>query len=112
MNATEQASKPLAYNTQTRQMLQQAGFVDISEQVIQIPFNPWPSDPHQKDIGRWYNLGLCQGLQALTMGPLTRVLRWNRESVDKLVADVAREVCTKKYHVYCEMHVLTARRPA
>lgn len=113
MSATEGAGKPIAYNTHTRQHLQQAGFVEISEQVIRVPFNPWPSDLHQKDIGRWYNLGLCQGLEALTMGPLTRMLPgWNRERVQKLVTDVAREVCTRKYHVYGEMHIWTARRPA
>ena len=112
MNATQEACKPMAYNTQTRAMLQYAGFIEVAEQVIRIPFNPWPSSPHEKSIGRWFNLGLCQGLEALTLGPLTRIRGWNREGVDKLVAGVKREICTKKYHVYCEMHIWTARRPA
>lgn len=110
--ATEEAYKPVTYNPQTGAMLRQAGFVEIKQEVIRIPFNPWPADAHQKDIGRWYNLGLCQGLEALTMGPLTRILGWSRDRVEKLVTDVKREVCTKKYHVYCEMHIWTARRPA
>ena len=112
MNATEKAYKPMAYNTGTRDMLQHAGFVEVTEEVIRIPFHPWPSDPHQKDIGRWFILGLFQGLEALTLGPLTRVLGRNREDVEKLVAEVKREICTKKYHVFCEMHIWTARRPA
>lgn len=112
MSATEQAYKPMAYNTETKSMLQLAGFVDITEQVIRIPFNPWPSDPHEKDIGRWFNLGLCQGLEALTLGPMSRILNWDRGRVEKLVAEVKREICMKKYHVYCEMHIWTARRPA
>lgn len=112
VNATQEACKPMAYNTKTRAMLQYAGFIEVAEQVIRIPFNPWPSDTHEKSIGRWFNLGLCQGLEALTLGPLTRIRGWNREGVDKLVAGVKREICTKKYHVYCEMHIWTARRPA
>jgi hypothetical protein len=112
MSATEQAYKPMAYNTETGTILRNTGFVDIKEQIITIPFNPWKLDPHQKDIGRWFNLGLCQGLEALTLGPMTRVLNWDRARVTRLVADVKREICTKRHEVYCEMHIWTARRPA
>jgi len=101
--ATERAYKPLAYNTNTRQMLEGQGFVDISEQIVRVPLNPWPTDPHQKDIGRWYNLGLVQGLEALSLGPLTRISSWKKEHVDRLVSDAKKEICAKKYHVYCNM---------
>ncbi|KFY46806.1 hypothetical protein V495_02247 [Pseudogymnoascus sp. VKM F-4514 (FW-929)] len=113
MSATEQAYKPMAYNHNTRALLHNAGFIEIKEQVITIPFNPWPKDDaHARDVGRWFNLGLCQGLQALTLGPFTRILGWDRDRVDALVAEVKREICTKKHEVYCEMHIWTARRPA
>ncbi|RQM05186.1 hypothetical protein DH86_00004026 [Scytalidium sp. 3C] len=110
--ATQLAYRPIAYNTETRSMLERQGFVEIQEQVIRVPMNPWPSDPHMKDIGRWYNLGITQGLEALTLGPLTRMSGWKKADVDTLVADAKREVCSKKYHVYCNMHIWTARRPA
>jgi hypothetical protein len=103
VEASERAYKPLAYNVHTRQMLETQGFVDITEQIIRVPMNPWPADPHQKDIGRWYNLGLCQGLEAMSLGPLTRMSGWRKESVDRLVADAKREICSKKHHVYCNM---------
>ncbi|KAF8858641.1 S-adenosyl-L-methionine-dependent methyltransferase [Acephala macrosclerotiorum] len=64
-------SKPLAYNANTRVLLEQQGFEDINEEIIRVPLNPWPKDPWQKDIGRWYNLTLTQGLEALTLGPLS-----------------------------------------
>jgi hypothetical protein len=102
-DATARAYKPLAYNTQTRQMLSALGFVDLTEHIIKVPMNPWPSDPHQKDIGRWYNLGLVQGLEALSLGPLTRVNLWKKSDVDRLVAEAKKEICSKKYHVYCNM---------
>lgn len=112
MSATEQAYKPMAYNTETKSMLQNTGFVEIKEQIIKIPFNPWSHDAHERDIGRWFNLGLCQGLEAFTLAPMTRILNWDRGRVARLVADVKREICTKRHEVYCEMHIWTARRPA
>jgi len=103
LEAFERAFKPLAYNTRTRQHLELTGFVDITEQIIRVPLNPWPADPHQRDIGRWYNLGLTQGLEAMSLAPLTRMLQWSKEDVDKLIAEVKREVCSRKYHAYCNM---------
>ncbi len=101
--ASERAYKPLAYNTQTRQMIEGQGFVDITEQIIRVPFNPWPADPHQKEIGRWYNLGLVQGLEAMSLGPLTRMSGWKKSEVDRLIGEAKKEICSKKYHAYCNM---------
>lgn len=112
LEATGRFGRPLAYNTETREMLERAGFVEISEQVIKVPLNPWPTDPHLKDIGRWYNLGLTQGLEALTLGPLTRMSNWSKPNIDKLIQEVKRDVCSKKIHAYCNMHIWIARRPA
>jgi hypothetical protein len=103
LDATNRAYRPLAYNVDTRAMLERQGFVEIQEQVIKVPLNPWPTDPHLKDIGRWYNLGLTQGLEAVTLGPLTRMFEWSKADVDKLIADAKREICSKKFHAYCNL---------
>jgi len=103
LDATARAYRPIAYNTETRSMLERSGFVEIQEQVIRVPLNPWPADPHLKDIGRWYNLGLTEGLEALTLGPLTRMSQWTPADVNRLIADAKREICSKKYHTYCNM---------
>ena len=103
LDATARAYRPIAYNTETRAMLERTGFVEIQEQIIKVPLNPWPNDPHLKDIGRWYNLGLTQGLEAFTLGPLTRMSNWTKEEVDRLVAETKRDICSKQYHTYCNM---------
>lgn len=103
LDATAKASRPLAYNTDTRKHLQQQGFVDIEEQIIKVPLNPWPLDPHMKDIGRWYNLAFAQGLEALSLGPLMRIEGWKRSKVDRLIEDVKRDIYAKRFHVYHEM---------
>ncbi|MCJ1380625.1 Secondary metabolism regulator lae1 [Xylographa soralifera] len=99
-DATLRGSKPIAYLPATRQTLQIQGFVDIEETIIRLPVNSWPTDPHERDIGRWYNLGLCEGLEAISLGPFTRVYQWPAEDVRKLVGEVKTAICNKKYHVY------------
>nr|BAP58881.1 methyltransferase [Alternaria alternata] len=111
-DATHRVSRPIAYEHRTRQLLQQAGFIDIQETVIRVPYNTWPNDPHQKDIGRWYNLGLTEGLEALTIAPLTRVYQWDLNAhVRPVLESVRREICNRKIHAYNNIHIWTARRP-
>ncbi len=102
-DATARAERPIAYNHDTGKVLQEAGFFEIREEVIRVPLNPWPSDAWQREVGRWYNLGFTEGLEALTLGPFTRVLGWRKWDVEKLVGEVKREVCTKRMHVYVNM---------
>lgn len=111
-DATQRVSRPIAYEHRTRQLLQQAGFIDIQEMVIRVPYNSWPNDPHQKDIGRWYNLGITEGLEALSFGPLSRVYRWDVEQhIKPMLESVRREICNRKVHAYNNIHIWTARRP-
>lgn len=103
-DATHRSARPIAYQHNTRQMLQAAGFIDIQETIIRAPYTTWPSDPHQKEISRWYNLGITEGLEALSMGPFTRIFRWGaREHVQPLVEQVRKEIGTRKYHAYNNM---------
>ena len=103
-DATHRVSRPIAYQHDTRQMLSAAGFIDIQETVIRAPYNSWPADPHQKEIGRWYNLGITEGLEALSVAPFTRVNQWRAtEHVRPLVEEVRKQVCSKKIHAYNNM---------
>jgi len=103
-DATARVTQPIAYEHRTRQLLQSAGFIDIQEMVIRVPYNSWPNDPHQKDIGRWYNLGITEGLEALSFAPLTRVYHWDlNQHVKPMLDQVRREICNRKIHAYNNM---------
>ena len=103
-DSTARGGKPLEYLRSTPDLIRQQGFVDIKEQVIRLPLNPWPIGSqehiHERDIGRWYNLGLCEGVEALSLGPLTRVYEWPAVDVKRLVTEVKTLICDKRYHLY------------
>jgi hypothetical protein len=100
VGATGQASRPIAYQTNTRAMLEAAGFVHINEQIIRLPFNSWPRDAHSKSIGRWYCAGLLDWIEALSMQPFTKVYGWRPEEFRHLLDSVTRTVLNKKVHGY------------
>lgn len=112
LESTERAGKPLRYDPRTGITLKEAGFVDVQEVILKLPLSPWPSDPYLKECARWYNLGLGEGLEAYTLGPMTRVQGWSVEDVHNLLIPVQRELNSKQIHAYHNMHIWIARRPA
>ncbi|KAF1813886.1 LaeA-like protein, partial [Eremomyces bilateralis CBS 781.70] len=110
--ATGRVSKSITYESNTGHILRSAGFIDIQETVIRAPYNGWPADPHQKHIGRWYNLSITEGLEALSLAALTRINRWDADQhVRPLLSAVRAEINSRKIHAYNNIHIWTARRP-
>jgi hypothetical protein len=92
----ERAYHPLAYKTNARAELVSCGFVDVQEQIIRIPLNPWPKDPEEKNIGRWFNVAFGYGLEAMSLAPLTRMYNWQHTAVAELYKRVKREIDSKQ----------------
>ena len=115
-SAMRQANRPISVDTaQTRAALADAGFVDFGEEIIQIPYNGWPDDPHDRQVGRWFNLSLYEGIQALSLAPLTRVKGWSPAQVEALLAQVKDEIRRRGYnghHAYCYMYVTASSSTA
>ncbi|KAL1875318.1 hypothetical protein VTK73DRAFT_10155 [Phialemonium thermophilum] len=112
LGAMDDHGRSMTVNSQeTISQLQNAGFVDIKEEVIKIPFSGWPTEKTARDTGRWFNLGFTNGLMGLTLAPLTRMRDRTKEEVSDLVDRVKREICSRKVHAYCLLYVWTARRP-
>lgn len=103
--ATASAGKPIQYDRKIGEYLKEAGFINVQEHVIQLPLNPWPQDPHLKDLSRWYQLGLSEGIEGMTLGPMCRVMKWPLSSVHQFLKDVMREIRSRKIHGYHEAYV-------
>lgn len=50
-------------------------------------------------------MGLGEGLEAYTLGPMTRVQGWSVEDVHNLLIPVQRELNSKQIHAYHNMYV-------
>ena len=89
----------------------EAGFVDIQQKWFMWPSNGWPKDPFMKEIGRWNQTNILEGLEGFCLALLTRGLGWKKEEVDVFVAKVSRDLRDKKIHAYFPMPVCWARKP-
>ncbi len=88
-----------------KRQMAEAGLVDIKEEVTKIALNGWPSDPSRREIGRWFNLGITQGLQALTLAPFCRAFHKTPPEINAQLEKVQLEVRSIKIHSYFTLYV-------
>lgn len=111
--ATIKIGRPFRDNTKTKDMLRDAGFVDIVETPLLWPTNGWPKEKHYKELGQWnlMNMDTFQGLEALTMAAYSRVLGWSQEEIITFLAGVRKELRDKKVHAYWPVYSTYGRKP-
>jgi hypothetical protein len=99
-----------------KQMLADAGFVDIVEEKLEVPWGAWPKDRRRKAIGLWH-LGMClrtcdcrpntdsvaeqlkQGLQGIVMGLFTRSLGWTPTEVEIFLVELRKQLDDRNYQL-------------
>ncbi|KAL9115957.1 MAG: hypothetical protein Q9227_000325 [Pyrenula ochraceoflavens] len=115
VQATQAASRSIAYNDRTDDLLRHTGFTNVNEYIYKLPLNTWPGDAHNKDIGRWMQIILTDqnnsGLKALSLAPFSRINRWPLEDIDRLCKEAAQEIQDKKNYAFMQLRVVWAQRP-
>ncbi|KAL7913518.1 S-adenosyl-L-methionine-dependent methyltransferase [Trichoderma velutinum] len=92
-------------------MMQQAGFTNVTERVLHVPIGTWPKNKVLKTVGLYWRTILLDGLQAIAMGPLTRGLGWNRQQVELLLIEVRRAYFDNAPLMYMPFHIIYGQRP-
>ncbi|KXH37308.1 methyltransferase domain-containing protein [Colletotrichum nymphaeae SA-01] len=100
VDASNEVGRPINYAVDCLDDLQNVGFVEIHHQIYKWPFNNWPEDPKLKEAGRWNCANLDMGLEAFSLGLLTRVKGWTRDAVEELCTEVKKEVKDTRLHAY------------
>ncbi|KAK4545871.1 hypothetical protein LTR36_002435 [Oleoguttula mirabilis] len=93
------------------QRMHDAGFVDVQQKVFMWPSNSWPKDPFMKELGRWNQINILDGLEGFCLALFTRGLGWSKEEVDVFVARVSRDLHDRRIHAYFPMPVTFGRKP-
>jgi hypothetical protein len=56
------------------QMLKDAGFEDVHEELFKWPLNTWPRDKHMKELGLWSRENIFDSIEAWSIVPFTQFL--------------------------------------
>ena len=67
------------------------------------PLNTWPKDPKLKEIGKWNEVNISEGLEAFSLAMLSRGLGWSKEEIEVLIAKVRPDLKNRAIHSYYPM---------
>ncbi|KAL4732040.1 hypothetical protein ACLX1H_001045 [Fusarium chlamydosporum] len=109
--ASEKLGRPYFNPSGLKEVLEKAGFEDVTEVKFKWPSNQWPKDPKHKELGLWNNENANFFLEAVSMAPLTRALGWSREEVAIFIAQARREVNDTRIHAYWPIISVYGRKP-
>lgn len=94
-------------SARTKRQLEEAGFVDIEEDTIRCCVSPWARDYKAHELGRWTNLVLATGFEAMSLKPMCgdeeREGRMSYDAARELWSNTKTEVCVLRYHAYLTM---------
>lgn len=82
----------IAIGHNMRDRVREAGFVDVVEKKIKVPFHGWPKDASLKQIGYLAQAAMDQSLEGLALYMAVEVLGWSFEEATVLIATMRREM--------------------
>lgn len=83
-----------------KHMMEEARFVNVTEERLVIPGNAWPRGKEMKKLGLWQMTNFLDGIHAVTMTIFTKGLGMSPEEVELLLVDVRRDIKDLGIHFY------------
>ncbi|KAL1837042.1 hypothetical protein VTJ49DRAFT_4331 [Mycothermus thermophilus] len=100
-----------AANGHLADMMREAGFVNVTERVLQIPIGTWAKNKVLKTVGLYWRTILLDGISAIALGPLTRGCGWTREQVEAFLVDVRKAYHDNSMLAYMPLHIVYGQKP-
>ncbi|KAK3377611.1 methyltransferase domain-containing protein [Podospora didyma] len=112
LEATKITNREMNPGPRLEGWVKDAGFTNIVHERFKCPMGAWPKDPTYKEIGL-YNLVQCEeGVEAFSLHLLMGVLKWKREEVEVLLADVRKDFRDPSLHMQYDFHVVYGQKPS
>ncbi|KAF4992380.1 hypothetical protein FDECE_13736 [Fusarium decemcellulare] len=101
----EKFGKPIDTAPTWKQKMEDAGFIDVGQEIVKIPIGGWPKDPSRKELGKYQLIQQIQGAESYTPAVFSRVLGWTDEEIQVLLAKIRKEFSDPSIHLYIPGYV-------
>jgi len=102
---------PLEAPRSWKQIMENNGFVDVTEVIYKIPMGPWAKDKRLKQIGAVERMMLLEGFEAYLLRGYTQILGGDPNILQILLAQARMEISNPRIHSYVFYYVVYGRKP-
>jgi hypothetical protein len=110
MEAMGRHGKDFTIPTRWKDMLRDAGFIDIHQKWYNWPIGPWSKGKKNKLLGRLLLADLHDGLAAST-AVYVNLLGWTADEAHALVKRAQEDMMSQKNHFSMKSIVIYAKKP-
>lgn len=86
------SGRDLHVSRSMKQMIEEAGFVEVREEKIKLPIGSWATDPKMKDVGRFFERYYKTGLQGWLLQICTRTMGVSRQISEQRLRLLTHEI--------------------
>ncbi|KAK3950026.1 S-adenosyl-L-methionine-dependent methyltransferase [Pseudoneurospora amorphoporcata] len=94
-----------------KQWMEETGFINVVEEKLVIPGNPWPKGKDQKVMGVWQMTNFLEGVHAVSMTIFTKGLGMSPEEVEVFLVDVRKDIRNLGVHFYFLTYFVYGQKP-
>ncbi|GJC89836.1 putative methyltransferase tdiE [Colletotrichum liriopes] len=109
--ASEKLGRPAMDMKGLKDVLINAGFVDVKLLQYKWPLNDWPKEHRYKEIGVWSHDNAVSGWEGLCTTILTRTYGWTAAEAIVAMAQCRKEMKDRSIHAYYPLYSAYGRRP-
>ncbi|KAL7265844.1 hypothetical protein RUND412_011629 [Rhizina undulata] len=91
--------------------LRDVGCIDIGEMLIKLPIGRWQRGKWEKELGTYWRQVYFDGAEAYSLAPFTRILGWEKKTVDEFLVGFYKDLRNPKYHTYSKFYCTYGRKP-
>ena len=97
--------KTMNISPQYKSLVEGAGFSSVVEEKYKAPLSPWPKDRKLRNLGRYLNVQMMDAIEPYSLALFSRVLKWEPERIQLLLAGVRNDLRNLNYHMYSVVYV-------
>ncbi|KAF2630032.1 S-adenosyl-L-methionine-dependent methyltransferase [Macroventuria anomochaeta] len=109
--ATNHLETPLRIANKLKRWYEQAGFVEVKEEVFHIPINEWAKEDRLKMFGKFMAQNMQAGLYGWSVNYFNRAWGWTESEIRVKLARVHNSLFDKTVHAYYKVYVVYGRKP-
>ncbi|KAF2136203.1 uncharacterized protein K452DRAFT_292578 [Aplosporella prunicola CBS 121167] len=110
--ASEKIGKPFLMLNTLAKTLENVGFVDVNQTIMEVPTGPWKEDKKFKLAGMYQREQMIEAASAYGTAHFTRVLGWSLQEYQVLSSRVRKEMRNEDLRLWSKLYVVHARKPA
>lgn len=101
--AHEILGTPLRIANKLKTWYEQAGFIEVKEEVFRIPILEWAKEPREKMFGKFMAWNMQLGLYGWSVNYFHRAFGWSADETRVRLARVHNSLYDKSVHAYYKM---------